>query len=156
MEDAMLIERWEPFREMAELRNDVNRLFTGSPLFRHATEVEDSAPAERPWLPAVDVYETPSHVGLRVEVPGLDKKDIEVHVEDGVLSVKGEKKFEHQDKGKNWRRVETRYGAFHRSFVLPDTVDAEKIEAGYNQGVLTISMPRKEESLPRKLDIKVG
>src|SRR5579872_1213166 len=109
----------------------------------------------RPWSPAVDIFETESALTLKADVPDVDLKDIEVKVENQTLTIKGERKFERDENTKGYHRIERSYGAFHRSFSLPETVDTEKVAAEYKNGVLSISLPIKEAAKPRQVKVEV-
>lgn len=105
--------------------------------------------------PRVNITETEDDVSLTLEVPGMDKGDIKVTVADGILTVEGERKVENKDNGKNFIRSEFSYGKFSRSFTIPDNFDAGKVSADYKNGLLTVSLPRKEESKPKQIEVKV-
>jgi HSP20 family protein len=109
----------------------------------------------RPWVPAVDILETENELILTADVPDVDMKDIDVRVENGTLTVRGERKFAAQKKEGNWHRVERSYGTFERAFTLPDTVSVDAVKADYKHGVLTISIPKKEIAKPRQIKIEV-
>jgi HSP20 family protein len=145
----MSITRWDPFREVATLQNRVNSLF------RDFTEDESTITAAR-FVPAVDVYEDAQKVVLKLEVPGIEEKDLDVRVENNTLTVKGERKFEKEEKEENFHRIERRYGSFHRAFTLPSTVDAENIDASYNAGVLKLELKKKAEAQPKQIKINVA
>jgi len=150
----MVIERWDPFRELSDLQHEVNRVFNGSPLRRRYTPEAEVEACQ--WAPLVDIFEQGDRVLLRVELPGLEREDIAVDVENGLLSIRGEKKSLAGQDGTTFHRVESRYGRFCRTFTLPDSLDPEKIEAAYKNGVLTLSLGRKQEALPKKVDVKIG
>lgn len=151
----MVIERWNPFREMSELQHEVNRLFNGSPLSRRYAQDGETAEACQ-WAPPVDIFEQAERVLLRVELPGLEKDDIRVDVENGLLSIRGEKKSLLGQEDTTYHRVESRFGTFCRTFTLPDSLDPEKIDASYKNGVLTLGLARKQEALPKKVDVKIA
>ena len=109
----------------------------------------------RPWSPAVDIFETENSLVLKADIPDVPLRDIEVRVENDTLTVKGERKFEHDEKSKGYHRIERSYGNFVRSFVLPETVDNEKVGAEYKNGVLTITLPKKEAAKPRQVKVEV-
>jgi HSP20 family protein len=113
-------------------------------------------PGTRPWTPAVDIVEGENDLVLRADVPGIDLKDIDIRLENGTLTIKGERKFENSQNGKGYHRVERSYGVFARSFALPETVDTEKVSADYREGVLTITIPKKELAKPRSIKIEVS
>jgi len=146
----MAIVRWEPFRDLLATQDRFNRLFneTFSRAFGDGGELTQTG-----WLPAVDVYETDQNVVLKAEMPGVDPKNVEIRVEDGTLYLKGERKFEKDVKEESYHRVERSYGSFTRSFALPSSVDAEKATAEYKDGVLTLTLPKKEEAKPKTIKI---
>lgn len=115
----------------------------------------DDQPASGTWAPPVDVAEEKDHILVKVEVPGVDEKDLKVNFEDGLLTVSGERQFERKD-DRNYHRIERTYGSFVRSFTLPRTVDANAITASYKNGVLEIEIPKKEEAKPKQIQINVG
>ena len=145
-----VLTRWEPFREFSTLQDRMNRLF------RESYEGQDQSLATSSFAPAVDVYEDEHQVTLKIEVPGIDEKDIDVRVENNTLTVTGERKIEKEEKQENYRRVERQYGSFTRTFTLPHTVDAEKVSADYDKGVLKISLPKKAEAKPKQIKVNVG
>jgi HSP20 family protein len=120
-----VITRWDPFREFATLQDRMNRLFRES----YGPEGREESLTTTSFAPPVDVYEDEHNVTLKIEVPGIDEKDVDVRIENNVLTVHGERKFEKEEKEENYRRVERQYGSFTRTFTLPTTVDAEKVEA---------------------------
>src|ERR1700740_1858186 len=147
-----VLTRWEPFREFATLQDRMNRLFRES--VRNAGR--DESLATSTFAPAVDVYEDDHQVTLKIEVPGIDEKDIDVRLENNTLTVHGESKLEKEEKEENYRRVERQYGSFTRSFTLPQTVDAESVSAQYDKGVLKIKLAKKAEAKPKQIKISVG
>jgi HSP20 family protein len=142
----MAITRWDPFREVASLQNRVNSLF------RDFTEGE-SPMTTASFVPSVDVYEDAQKVVLKLEVPGIEEKDLDVRVENHTLAVKGERKFDKEEKEENFHRIERRYGSFYRAFTLPSTVDTENIGASYDAGVLKLELKKKAEAQPRQIKI---
>ena len=147
-----VLTRWEPFREVATLQDRMNRLFHEQ-FANMGTEESLSAGS---FVPAVDVYEDEHSIQLKIEVPGMDEKDIDVRMENNTLTVKGERRIEKETKEENYRRVERRYGTFTRSFTLPNTVSSEDVQAGYDKGVLSIRLPKKEAAKPKQIKIEVG
>ncbi|MGP8253174.1 MAG: Hsp20/alpha crystallin family protein [Terracidiphilus sp.] len=145
----MAITRWAPFREVVALQNRVNSLF------RDFNEGE-SPLTTASFIPAVDVYEDNSKVVLKLEVPGIEEKDLDVRVENHTLTVKGERKFEKEEKEENIHRIERRYGSFYRAFTLPNTVDTENVGASYTAGVLKLELKKKPEAQPRQIKVNVG
>ena len=146
-----LLTRWEPFREFSTLQDRMNRLFRET-----QGSSQDEALTSSSFAPAVDVYEDEHDVTLKIEVPGIDEKDIDVRVENNTLTVHGERKIEKEEKEENYRRVERQYGSFTRTFNLPATVDAEKVQADYDKGVLKITLPKKAEAKPKQIKVNVG
>jgi HSP20 family protein len=141
----------DPLREFATMQDRLNRLFGNVYLRDEDTNFRGS------WVPAVDIFETEKHdLVLRAELPGMSREDIEVTVENGTLVIKGEKKFDAEVKEEHYRRVERAYGTFHRSFTLPNTVDSSKVAAEYKNGLLTITLPFKEEAKPRTVNVAVS
>jgi HSP20 family protein len=141
---------WRPFREISRLRREMDRLWDD--YFgpgRRALK-----PMEMEFAPAVDVKETADQIVIKAEVPGIDAKDINISITGDVLTIKGEKKSEHEEKEENYHLVERSYGSFARSLVLPAAVDMDKIEAKYDKGVLTVTCTKKEEVKPKAIEIK--
>lgn len=145
----MAITRWDPFREVVALQNRMNSLF------REMNEGE-SPLTTASFVPAVDIYEDPKKVVLKLEVPGIEEKDLDIRVENNTLMVKGERKFEKEEKEENFHRIERRYGSFTRTFRLPSTVDPEKVEAGYDKGVLKVTLAKRAEAKPKQIKIGNG
>jgi HSP20 family protein len=146
-----VVTRWDPFREFSTLQDRMNRLFRDS-----FGEGRDEALTTTGFAPAVDVYEDEHNVTLKIEVPGIEEKDIDVRIENNVLTVHGERKIEKDEKEENYRRIERQYGSFTRSFSLPNTVDAEKVNANYDKGVLKITLAKKAEAKPKQIKVNVG
>jgi len=142
--------RWDPFREMSSLQSQVNHLFEDF-AGRGSDELTTAG-----FVPAVDVYEDEHQITLKVEVPGIDQKDINISLENNTLTVHGERKFEKEEKEENFHRIERRYGSFSRSFTLPNTVDTENVQADYDNGVLRIRLARRAEAKPKQIKIGVG
>jgi HSP20 family protein len=147
-----VLTRWEPFREFATLQDRINRVFRDS----YSGAGQDEALTTSSFAPAVDVYEDEHKVSLKIEVPGIDEKDIDVRVENNTLTVHGERKIEKEEKEENYRRVERQYGSFTRTFTLPQTVDTENVSANYDKGVLKITLPKKAEAKPKQIKVNVG
>jgi HSP20 family protein len=146
----MPVIKYNPFNNELEdfptglrlLHDSVNRLF--------------SEPATRPWSPSVDIYETENELVVKADLPDVDPKNVGIQLENGTLTLKGERKFEEQKNGeKGYHRIERSYGSFVRAFSLPDTVDGEKVKADYKSGVLTITLPKKEVAKPKSINIEV-
>src|ERR1700688_3147105 len=146
-----VLTRFYPYREPNTLQDRVNRLFHESVSTGH-----DEALTTSSFAPAVDVYEDEHNVTLKIEVPGIDEKDIDVRIENNTLAVHGERKIEKEEKEENYRRVEREYGGFTRTFTLPTTVDCEKVSANYDKGVLKVTLPKKAEAKPKQIKVNVG
>jgi len=147
-----VLTRWEPFREFATLQDRMNRLFRES----YTEGGRDESLTTSSFAPAVDVYEDEHNVVLKIEVPGIDEKDIDVRIENNTLIVHGERKIEKEEKEENYRRVERQYGSFTRSFTLPSSVDTGQVNARYDNGVLKISLAKKAEAKPKQIKVNVG
>jgi len=137
----MAITRWDRLREVVALQNRVNSLF------RDLNEA-DAPVAAASFAPAVDIYEDAEKIVLKLEVPGIEEKDLDIRVENHTLTVKGERKFEAEEKEQKFHRIERRYGSFFRAFTLPTTVDTENVQASYNAGVLKLELPRRRKRSP--------
>ena len=146
-----VLTRWDPFRELSALQNRMSRLFEE----QYGSGREESLSAGA-FVPAVDIYEDEHSIQLKLEVPGIDEKDLDIRVENNVLTVTGERKFEKEEKEENYRRVERRYGSFSRSFTLPNTVSTEDIKADYEQGVLKIRLAKRQEAKPKQIKVNIG
>jgi HSP20 family protein len=146
------IVRWDPFREMATLQDRINRV-VGDMWGRAHRPDEDYISGS--WMPAVDVRETKDALEISAELPGIEPKEVEVSVENGVLTLKGSRQFEKATEGEAYHRVERAYGSFERSFSLPTNVDPEKVHAVYRHGVLHLTLPKREEAKPKSISIKV-
>ncbi len=142
-----LLTRWEPTREYTNLQNQMNRLLAG--LGSASDDLLSTG-----FVPAVDIYEDEHAITLKVEVPGIEENDIDVLLENQTLTLRGERKFEKEEKEENFHRIERRYGSFTRSFTLPNTVDTANVKAEYANGVLSVRLPKRAEAKPRQ--IKVG
>lgn len=149
----MPIVRWEPFRDLITTQDRMNRLINQT-LGRFLGEEEGLNLGN--WIPLVDLYETEQDVILKAELPGVDAKDVEVSIHDGMLYLKGERKHESEVKEENYRHVERTYGSFSRTFALPASVDAEKVKAEFKDGILTLTMPKREEAKPKKIKISAA
>jgi HSP20 family protein len=145
----MAITRWDPFREVVALQNRVNSLF-------HNLGEDENPLTAAGFVPAVDIYEDTNKLVLKLEVPGIEEKDLDVRVENGTLTVKGERKFEAEEKETNFHRIERSYGTFYRAFSLPPTVDWDHVQATYNAGVLKLELNKKAEAQPKQIKINVN
>src|SRR3984957_12330652 len=144
------LNRWEPFRGAAALQEQVSRLFD-SVLERSGEESNLTS-----WAPAVDIYETEHELVVKADLPEIDPKDLDIRVENNILTIRGERKFEKKVNEDNYLRVERAYGSFSRSFSLANTVNAEAIKADYQNGVLTLTIPKREEAKPKQIKVNVG
>jgi HSP20 family protein len=148
----MAIVRFDPFRELTTMQDRINRIF-GDIYHR---SVDDDVMSRGDWMPPVDIFQNGSQeLVIKAELPGLKKEDIDVRVENNTLTLRGERKREQTVKDEQFHRVERTYGAFSRSFSLPSTIDTEKVNADFTDGVLTITMPLREEAKPRQIEVKV-
>jgi HSP20 family protein len=143
----MALVRWDPFRDLTALQTEVNRLFS-----RASGDVTD----RQSWTPAVDVVETEDAIVLKAELAGMDPADINIEVQDNVLTVSGERRFQEEVKEDKYYRIERRYGSFSRSLALPPTADETKVEAKYDNGLLDITVPKAEIAKPKKITVAVG
>jgi HSP20 family protein len=150
----MAIVRWEPFRDLVSLQERMNRLFEES--FRGARGSGEEDASLSSWAPAVDIYEHDGSIVLKAELPGVSPKDVDVRVENNVLTLRGERKFENDVKKESYHRVERSYGSFLRSFTLPNVVDTDRIKAEYKDGVLRLTLPKKEEAKPKQISIQAS
>jgi HSP20 family protein len=146
----MSITRWDPFRNVDTLQEQVNRLFE-NPFQGNRTD----GSALTTWAPAVDIYETENELVLKADLPDMNEKDLDIRVENNMLTVRGERKFEQKVKEENYLRIERTYGSFSRSFGLPNTVNTEAIKAEYKNGVLTVELPKRAESKPKQVKVNV-
>src|SRR5215216_2080988 len=152
--DTVTIVRWEPFRELSSLQTEMNRLFNAA--FEGSSGGTSATGAARRWTPAMDLLETDDQFVLRADLPGLAEDDVNVELEDNVLTVSGERKSEHESRREGYYRIERASGSFQRSLTLPEGVNADAIEASFDKGVLEVRIPKPEERKPRKVAISVG
>jgi HSP20 family protein len=145
-----MVTRWDPFRELSALQQQVNRLFNDSYTGRGEEALGTN------FVPPVDVYEDEQGITLKMEVPGIDEKDIDIRLENNTLTVRGERKFEKEEKEENFQRVERRYGSFTRSFTLPSTVDTDNVSADYDKGVLALKLAKRAEAKPKQIKVNIG
>jgi len=150
----MNVIRWnDPFRDLASLQHRLNRAFDTT-LARPERNEEDLLTGA--WAPPVDILETKEKTILKAELPGFDENQIHLHFEDGILSLEGERKFEKENADENYHRVERSYGRFVRSFTIPSNVDNEKISAAFQNGILTVELPKREETKPKAIKIQAA
>ena len=143
--------RWEPFRELEELQNRLSTIVSRGP---RANGREDMTIAD--WVPTADISEDDKEYLIKAELPDLKKEDVKVTVENGVLTISGERKFEKEEKNKKYHRVERAYGTFVRSFTLPDDADANKVKAEFKDGMLTVHLPKSEQAKPKQIEVNVA
>jgi len=149
----MALVRWEPFQDLLAIQERMNRLFDETLQRTHSREDEDFSAGL--WSPPVDIYETENEIILKAELPEIAQKDIDIKIEDGTLTIRGERKFERETKKENYHRIERAYGKFNRSFSLPNTIDQEKIKASFRDGILKLIMPKREETKPKQITVEV-
>ncbi|MDE3104480.1 MAG: Hsp20/alpha crystallin family protein [Acidobacteriota bacterium] len=145
-----------PFEDVTVLRNQLNSLF--NEFTRPATLTDEASEVRTAssFVPAVDVYEDEKQIVLKLEVPGVKLEDLDLRLENSRLTIKGERRFENEEKAENYHRIERRFGSFARSFTLPRTVDQDAVAAAYDAGVLTVTLAKKAEAQPRQVKIDVG
>jgi len=148
----MTLTKWDPFKDLLTLQDRMNRLFDESV---RNVKTGDEALSSAIWSPAVDIYETEDEVVVKAELPEVNQKDIDIQIESNTLTLRGERKFNKETKKENFHRIERSYGTFSRSFTLPGTIDQEKISADYKDGILKISMPKREETKPKQIKVAV-
>jgi HSP20 family protein len=147
----MALIRWtDPFRDIEVLQDRMNRLFGG---FLDGGHPREEVRGTGIWMPNVDIYETKDAICVRAELPGVDKDAVNVEVKEGVLTLRGERKFEKEVKEENYHRIEQSYGTFHRSFRLPSSVEEGKVSARLKEGVLEVDLPKKEQAKPKQIEI---
>jgi HSP20 family protein len=149
----MNVTRWDPFRELEEMSDRLNRVF-GRPQSRTDSGRETMTVSD--WTPTVDISETDREYLIKMELPEVKKEDVKVTVEDGVLTIQGERRQEREEKGKKYHRVERSYGAFARRFSVPDEVEESKVSAEFRDGMLNLRLPKSEKAKPKAIEVKVG
>ncbi len=151
----MTLVRWDPFRDLEDVSDRLNWMFRRPALPRtNGANKETMIVAD--WVPSVDVSETEGEYQIKAEIPDVKKEDVKVTVEDGVLTIQGERKHEKEEKGKKYHRVERSYGSFIRSFTLPDLVDEEGVKAEFKDGVLNLQLPKSVKAKPKAIEVTVG
>jgi HSP20 family protein len=150
----MALIRWEPARELATIQNEMNRLF--GTFFDDPGRGGETAQPLRRWIPAMDLVETEGDFVLRADLPGLTESDVNIELEDNVLTISGERKANTEERKEGYYRVERAFGAFSRSLTLPEGVDPEKVRAHFDRGVLEVTVPKPEQRKPRKVTISAG
>ncbi len=148
----MALIRWEPVRELSSIQNEMNRLFN---TFFDTPSPSNGASVRR-WIPAMDLVETTDEFVLRADLPGVSENDVNIELEDNVLTISGERRSEHEERKEGYYRVERAHGSFSRSLTLPEGVNAEAVTASFDKGVLEVRIPKPEERKPRKVAISVG
>ena len=148
----MAIVRWDPFRDVAALQDRINRIFNDS--FGRSRDLDDEV-SLYDWRPPVDIYETSDGIVLKVELPGVDKKDVSVEVKDNVLTLRGERLLDPEIKDEHYYRKERNFGKFNRSFSLQDPIQPDLIKAGFKDGILTVEIPRPEEEKPKQITVNI-
>ena len=146
----MSISRYDPFRDLRTLQDEVNRLFSTN----IGRSFGDEGIARGSWTPSVDIFENKDQLAFEFELPGMNREDFELTIENNVLTLRGERRFEKKDESDNYHRVERSYGSFTRSFTLPPTVSGEGIAAEYRNGVLRVTLPKREEVKARRIEIQ--
>jgi len=147
----MLIRTWDAFSDLARLQTDMNRLFESRARRDEPSEGFEQAS----WQPTVDIYEDPERVVLSADLPGVEQKDVDIRVENGVLTLRGDRKLETKENKDGYQRLERVRGTFRRSFSVPNLIDAEKISAIMKNGVLTLSLPKRAEAQPRQIKVRL-
>jgi HSP20 family protein len=149
----MAITRWDPFRDVLTLQNRLNSLFQD---FNRGQGDAGDFVATAAFVPPVDIYEDEHKIVLKLEVPGLKQEDLDIRLENNTLTVRGERKFEKEEKEENFHRIERRYGSFFRSFTIPNTINTENVKASYDAGVLRIELEKRAETKPKQIKVQVG
>jgi HSP20 family protein len=148
----MAITRWDPFRDVLALQNRMNSLFQEY----NRAQGEGDALTTAAFVPPVDIYEDEHRIVLKLEVPGLRESDLDIQLENNVLTVRGERKFEKEEKEENFHRIERRYGSFFRSFTVPNSVNPESVKASYDAGVLKLDLEKRPEAKPKQIKVEIG
>jgi len=147
----MAITRWDPFRDVLALQNRLNSVFQD-----YNRGNESDVLATTGFVPPVDVYEDEHKIVLKLEVPGMKESDLDIQLENNLLTVKGERKFEKEEKEENFHRIERRYGSFYRSFTVPSTVNQDSVKATYDAGVVNIQLEKRAELKPKQIKVGIG
>ena len=149
----MALVRWDPFRELEDMSDRLNRMFA-RPAASGGHGKETMIVAD--WTPSVDITETEGEYQLKAEIPDVKKEDVKITLEDGVLTLQGQRKQEKENKGTKYHRIERSYGSFARTFSLPDVIEADKVKAEFKDGVLNLHLPKSEKAKPKAIEVKVG
>lgn len=152
----MKMVKWDPFRELEDVSARLNRVFNRTTPFPSSPEAATETMAFADWTPVVDIKETPEELVIKAELPEVKKEDIKVEIDNGMLSIRGERKLEKEEKGKKYHRIERSYGTFMRAFTLPDNVDEKKLSAGYKDGVLEVHLPKSAAKETKSIEVKVS
>jgi len=150
----MAIVRFEPLRDLMSLQERMNRMFSES--YRGQQPGDEEWALGGTWAPPVDIYEHDNNIVIKAELPGVDPKDVDIRLDNNILTIKGERKFDNEVKKENYTRVERAYGVFTRSFTLPTVVDPGQIKAEFKEGVLKVTLPKREEAKPKQIQINVA
>ena len=148
------VTRWDPFRELDDLQDRLSTIFGRAPVKKEGDKREALTVAE--WAPLVDIVEDDKNYVIKAELPGLKKEEIKVGVQDDVLTISGERKYEKEEKDKKFHRIERAFGSFMRSFTIPDDSDGEKVSAEFKDGILRVHLPKTEKVKPKQVEVKVG
>jgi HSP20 family protein len=151
--NELALNRWDPFRELEDMHRHLTSLFNGNA--RRSRDGKESMTMAE-WSPAVDITEDDKSYIIKAELPEVKKEDVHVHVENGMLSITGERKAEKEEKGKRYHRIERAYGSFSRSFMLPGDIDEGRVSAAYKDGILTVTVSKSEKAQPKRLEVKVA
>src|SRR5512133_3791332 len=148
--NTMTMARYDPFRDLRSLQDEVNRLFTGNV----GRTFDDEGIARGSWHPSVDIYENKDQLVLEAELPGMNREDFDLSIENNIITLRGERRFEKKEDTDNYHRVERAYGSFTRSFTLPNSITGEGVTADYRNGVLRVTIPKREETKARRIEVK--
>ena len=149
----MALVRWDPFRELEEVSNRLNRVFARGD--SHTSNGKETM-IIADWIPSVDISETAAEYQITAEIPDVKKEDVKVTLEDGVLTIQGEREYDKEEKGKKVHRIERSYGRFARTFSLPDAVEADHVKAEFKDGVLSLHLPKSEKAKPKTIEVKLA
>lgn len=148
------ITRWDPFRELDELQNRLTTMFGRAPVKKEGEGQESLRVSE--WAPVVDISEDSKEYLIKAEIPGVKKEEVKVSVQNDVLTISGERKYEKEEKDKKFHRIERAYGSFSRSFTIPEDADPEKVSADFQNGLLHVHIPKSERAKPKSIEVKVS
>ena len=150
----MTVSRWDPFQDLLSIQDEMNQLFTRA--FGRERPGQSEPVQQRLWAPALDISERKDAYVVTVEVPGVKPEELDITLEDGLLTIQGERRFTQESSDQQFHRVERRYGSFRRSITLPSQVQADQIEASFENGVLEVVVPKAEEAKPKKITVRPG